>query len=227
MASSKILTPEVLWAQRSSESDPEENYLLITIAVPDCEEPSVKLDAKSLDFSAKSKGHVGDEHTHQYKLNIKFFKEIAPEKTLKKIANGQHYFLKVFKKDLGIEYWPRLTEEKVKYSYIKTDFNKWVDEDEQNLAPPPGGDEFSDMMGNGNPGMMGGSPDMEMLKQQMAQAGGAGGLPDFGAGGLPDMEMLKQQLAQSGGRLPDFGAAGLGEELDEDEGEDEEQPEEK
>lgn len=29
------------------------------------------------------------------------------------------------------EYWPRLTKEKVKTPYVKTDFSKWVDEDEQ------------------------------------------------------------------------------------------------
>lgn len=174
MTSTKTLTPEVLWAQRSSETDIEDNYLLITIAIPDCENPTLKIESTYFEFTAKSKGHVGDEATHQYHLHIDFFKEIIPDKTLHKIANGQHYFLKIFKKDLGIEYWPRLTKEKVKYSFIKTDFNKWVDEDEQQGAPPPAGFDVNDMMMNGN-------PDMEALKQQLAQGG-----MDLGAGDLPE-----------------------------------------
>lgn len=226
MSTAKTLTPQVLWAQRSSETDADENYLLITISVPDCENPSVKIESDSLDFSSKSKGHVGDEATHQYHLHIDFFKEITPDKTLHKIANGQHYFLKIYKKELGLEYWPRLTKEKVKYPYIKTDFNKWVDEDDQQDAPPPAGFDMNDMMMNGN-------PDMEALKQQLAQGaggmgaggmGGAGGAPPAGfdmnamMNGNPDMEALKQQLGASG---MDLGAAGfpeeIGDEADEEE----------
>lgn len=33
-----------------------------------------------------------------------------------------------------MEYWPRLTKEKAKLFYLKTDFDKWVDEDDQNGA---------------------------------------------------------------------------------------------
>lgn len=188
MSTVKIMTPEVLWAQRSSETNVDENYLLITIAVPDCESPTLKIEPKFFEFTANSKGHVGDETPHKYHLRINFYKDIIPDKTLHKIANGQHYFLKIFKKDLGIEYWPRLTEEKVKYAYIKTDFNKWVDEDDQETAPPPAGFDFNDMLMNGN----------------------------------PDMEALKQQLAQNGAGL-DLGAEGLGEELGDDEDEDDEE----
>jgi hypothetical protein len=32
------------------------------------------------------------------------------------------------------EYWPRLTKDKGKNARIKTDFSKWVDEDEQDEA---------------------------------------------------------------------------------------------
>lgn len=158
------LTPEVLWAQRSSESDASKNYLLVTIAIPDCEAPQLKLEPSYLEFSAKNKGHVGDEASHQYHLHIDFFKEVVPEKSLHKVENGLSYFLKIYKKDLGAEYWPRLTKEKVKYTNIKTDFNKWVDEDEQEAAPADTGD-FGDLMG-------GGTPDLEALKAQLGQTGG-------------------------------------------------------
>ena len=72
------------------------------------------------------------------------------------------------KKELGEDYWPRLTKEKVKLQYLKTDFSKWKDQDEQDdveeepeepQGPPGGG------MGMGGPPGMGG-------------AGGPGGM-DF------------------------------------------------
>lgn len=37
------------------------------------------------------------------------------------------------KKESKSEYWPRLTKEKL--PFIKTDFSKWVDEDEQDGNP--------------------------------------------------------------------------------------------
>lgn len=54
------------------------------------------------------------------------------------------------KKELQPEYWPRLTKEKLKTPFIKTDFSKWVDEDEQDGNPNPD-DEFGGV--GGIPGM--------------------------------------------------------------------------
>ena len=201
---SKVLTPEVAWAQRSSESDAEKNYLLITVSIPDCESPEVKIEAGSLDLEAQSRGHVGDEHKHTYKLHIDFYKDIVPEKSLHKIANGQHYFLKLFKKDLELEYWPRLTKEKIKYSNIKTDFDKWVDEDEQETAADtgmPGDMDFSQLMGG-----MGGA--------------GMGGMGGMGGPGGPSMEQLQSMLSQQGG-LGGLGGEDLGDFGGEDEDEEE------
>lgn len=39
------------------------------------------------------------------------------------------------KKESQSEYWPRLTKEKLKTPFIKTDFSKWADEDEQDGNP--------------------------------------------------------------------------------------------
>lgn len=167
----KYLLPEVQWAQRSNKTDPEKNYILLTISITDCEDPILDIKPTSLDLTAKSKGHVGDEVEHAYKLHIDFYKEIVPERTLHKKANGQHYFLKMFKKDLQLEYWPRLTKEKIKYNNIKTDFNKWVDEDEQDEvsgdndipgmdALGAGGMDFAEMMKNMGGGAGAGLGDM-------------------------------------------------------------------
>ena len=43
--------------------------------------------------------------------------------------------MKLQKKELNEEYWPRLLKVKQRLHFLKTDFDKWVDEDEQNEAP--------------------------------------------------------------------------------------------
>ncbi len=82
------------------------------------------------------------------------------------------------KKELKEEYWPRLTKEKVRNAFLKTDFSKWVDEDEQEGVEvetedmdPMGG--MDAMGGGGMPGMggMGGMP------PGMGGMGGMGGMP--------------------------------------------------
>ncbi|CAI4582382.1 CQS_1a_G0031320.mRNA.1.CDS.1 [Saccharomyces cerevisiae] len=204
--SDKVINPQVAWAQRSSTTDPERNYVLITVSIADCDAPELTIKPSYIELKAQSKPHVGDENVHHYQLHIDLYKEIIPEKTMHKIANGQHYFLKLYKKDLESEYWPRLTKEKVKYPYIKTDFDKWVDEDEQDEVEAEGNDAAQEMD----------------FSQMMGGAGGAGGM-DFGkmmggAGGAgsPDMAQLQQLLAQSGGNL-DMGDFKENDEEDEEE----------
>ncbi|CCD27254.1 Hsp90 cochaperone SBA1 NDAI_0K00630 [Naumovozyma dairenensis CBS 421] len=155
---STALNPEVLWAQRSNAKIHEKNYILLTISIPDCEDPQVSINEDSLDLTATSKGHVGDEQEHTYKLHIDFYKKIDPasKDSITKVANGRHFFAKLIKQDLETDYWPRLTKEKIKYSNIKTDFNKWVDEDEQEEE-----EELPMGMGGGAPG---GVDMSEMLK---------------------------------------------------------------
>ncbi|GMM53627.1 Hsp90 cochaperone [Maudiozyma humilis] len=207
----KVLVPLLKWAQRSDEKDEEKNYLLITIEIADCSEPVLKIEPTYFELTANSKGHVGDETANKYKLHIDFFKEILPDKTLHKVANGQHYFLKIYKKDLGLEYWPRLTKEKVKYQYIKTDFDKWVDEDEQDeldadnnemdfsgagMGAGMGGAGMPGMPGMGGPGMggAGGNFDLSQLMAGMGGMGGAGGAG--GANGFNLEEMMKDPKMQ-------------------------------
>ena len=76
------------------------------------------------------------------------------------------------------EYWPRLTKDKVRLHNVKTDFDKWVDEDEQDGEMNAGDDAGFD------PSMLagGGAGGMD-LNSIMSSLGGAGGSPDFGAMG--------------------------------------------
>jgi len=164
------VTPEVLWAQRSSSTEPEKNYIYLTISVPDVPPKSLKLDLKptGLTFTGAS-----DSKKTTYHLEMDFYDEIDTEnsKTHHTPANVQ---LILRKKDLKEEYWPRLLKDPAKVHYLRTDFDKWVDEDEQNEAPE---DDYMNQLGGG-----------------LGEDGGFGGI-DFsklggGGGDMPGMEGL-------------------------------------
>lgn len=198
--------PVVLWAQRSSESEPAKNVIYLTIQVQDPVDVKLDLTAQKLTFSAQS----ADKAT-QYELALDFYDEIDPENSYKH-ESGSHILYVLRKKKVQAEFWPRLLKEKLKLHYIKTDFDKWVDEDEQDEQPEEdpmagmgGMGGMPDMGGmRGMPGMggMGGMPGMEGMggpggmdfSQLLANAGGAGG-----AGGDFDISKLASQLGQNAG----------------------------
>ncbi|KAI9728181.1 MAG: hypothetical protein M1828_004642 [Chrysothrix sp. TS-e1954] len=199
-ASDKQITPEVTWAQRSSSSDEEKNFVYVTISVPDVPAKDMKLDLKptGLTFTGPSESKKATYH-----VAMDFFAEIDTEKS--KIHNSQRDVeLKLQKKELNEEYWPRLLKDKQRVHYLKTDFDKWVDEDEQDGVPD---DDYMSQMGGGAGGMPG-MPGMGGMGG-MGGEGGFGGL-DFsklgGGAGMPD--------------LGDMGAMGGAEDEDDDEGED-------
>ncbi|TID23197.1 hypothetical protein CANINC_003214 [Pichia inconspicua] len=142
------ITPEVLWAQRSSNSDPLRNIIYLTINVQDPDQETMKLDITNSGLKLNAKSSTVDG---EYNLSIDFFKEIDAS-SVRKTITGSHIFLILVKKDLDEEYWPRLTKEKLKYNYIRTDFDKWVDEDEQDEqeeeADPMGGMDLQDFSKN-------------------------------------------------------------------------------
>jgi len=155
---STALTPEVLWAQRSSNSDPEKNFIYLTITVPDVPPANLKLDLKPTTLAFK--GH-SDSLKRSYHLELEFYGEIDPENS-KINHTSRNVEIKLRKKELKEEYWPRLLKESKKLQFLKTDFDKWVDEDDQNEAPE---EDYSNFGGG-----MGGMPGM----------GGDGGAGDFG-----------------------------------------------
>ncbi|OCT45088.1 Protein wos2 [Cladophialophora carrionii] len=135
-------TPEVLWAQRSSATEAEKNYVYLTISVPDVPPKALKLDLKptGLTFTGTS-----ETKKTTYHLEMEFFSEIDVEnsKTHHTPANIQ---LILRKKEMKEEYWPRLLKDSAKVHYLRTDFDKWVDEDEQNEAPE---DDYMNQFGGG------------------------------------------------------------------------------
>ena len=139
----------------------------------------------------------GVSHEVTYGFTMEFFAGVVKEES-KFNTKGRNPIITLAKADKEAEYWPRLTKEKVKNSRLTVDWNKWVDEDEEDAAPEMGGDFDPSMMsqfgGGGMPGMggMGGMPGM----------GGMGGMPGMGGAGGMDMEALMKQMGGGQG-MPD------------------------
>jgi len=163
--SAEQVTPEVLWAQRSNKTDAAKNFIYLTITVPDVPKDKLKLDLKStgLTFTGQS-----DSLKRTYHVELEFYDEIDTQES-KVNHTGKNVELVLRKKDLKEEYWPRLLKESKKVHFLKTDFDKWVDEDEQEEAP-------EDDLGMGG---MGGLPGMGDMSSMMGGAGGDFGGIDF------------------------------------------------
>lgn len=171
------LHPSILWAQRA-------DCILLTISIQDAVNVSINLRDHTLNFSGESEGK-------SYKAMIPLYKEVIPEES-SHVVRPRQIELKIKKSDVDAEFWPRLTKEKTKSSFIQIDWNRWKDEDEDTakedlgdfgLGGPMGGGGFGSMMGGGAGGL-----DMDMLSKLSA----GGGLPGFGsargqeAKGIPD-----------------------------------------
>ena len=139
----------VLWAQRSSTTTPEKNVVYLTITAPDVAPSACKIDLKptSITFTGHSETKKTDYH-----VELDFFTEIdVKESHINHSARDVEFILR--KKEMKEEYWPRLTKEKAKLHFLKTNFDKWVDEDEQDAKPD---DDAGGMGGMGGmPGMGG------------------------------------------------------------------------
>jgi CS domain len=121
----------VLWAQRSNKTDAAKNFIYLTISVPDVQPSHLKLDLKpqSLAFSGHS-----DSLKRDYHLELEFYAEIDKEES-KINHTAKNIEIVLRKKELKEEFWPRLLKDAKKVHFLKTDFDKWVDEDEQDEAP--------------------------------------------------------------------------------------------
>jgi hypothetical protein len=176
-------TPEVLWAQRSSVADADKNFIYLTISVPDVPKDKLQLDLKptGLVFTGES-GTL----KRKYHVELTFYDEIDPAES-KINHTAKNIEIKLQKKDLREEYWPRLLKDAKKVHFLKTDFDKWVDEDEQNEAPE---EDFSQFGGAGG---MGKSPSNCSCNSIFhfnppathANIDSLGGMPGMGGGTLP------------------------------------------
>lgn len=220
-ANKGISAPEILWAQRSSEDEPEKNVVMVTINVPNLPpQPATKIDLSETGFKFHTKVPADKAHgieEREYAFDLTLFDQIDVENS-KISQNAKALYLNLRKKEAKLEYWPRLSKDKIRLHNVKTDFDKWVDEDEQTGNV----DDFGAM---GDGGMGGMDP-------SMAGMGGMGGMPGMGgmgggAGGMDLQAMLAQMQAGGGAGMPGMpdlggmGTDGFGED-DDDEGDDDE-----
>ncbi|KAF4125844.1 CS domain [Geosmithia morbida] len=174
-------TPEVLWAQRSSDSEPEKNFIYLTISASDVPADGLKLDIKPTSVSFEG---TSSTLKRKYRVDLELFAEIDPDQSKINHTN-KNIEMRLQKKDLKEEYWPRLLKESKKLHFLKTDFDKWVDEDEQDEAPEEDMSQFGGMGGmpgmGGGPGAGGDFGGIDFSK--LGGMGGEGGMPDFGSMG--------------------------------------------
>ncbi|KFZ10362.1 hypothetical protein V502_08162 [Pseudogymnoascus sp. VKM F-4520 (FW-2644)] len=207
--SATTVTPEVLWAQRSNATEAEKNYIYLTISVPDCKPEDLKLDIKptGVTFSGKS-----DSLKKSYHVELELFAEIDVDHS-KINHTSKNIELVLRKKEAKEEFWPRLLKDSKKVHYLKTDFDKWVDEDEQEEAPEEDLGGMGGMPPGGMGGMGGGAGGMGGMDMASMMGGMGGGGGDFGG-----IDFSK--LGAMGGA---GGMGGLGDMDDEGEGEDDDE----
>uniref|UniRef100_A0A8R1DUR2 CS domain-containing protein n=1 Tax=Caenorhabditis japonica TaxID=281687 RepID=A0A8R1DUR2_CAEJA len=146
--------PQVTWAQR-------EELLYLTIEVDEAKIEQLKGEGNKLNFQGSSK-------TDKYETTLEFFDDIDPE-SVQRIGSSTRVVELVIKKKAAA-WWPRLLNVKGKVHWLKVDFSKWKDEDDEEEVEEPA---VGGGLGNGFD-----------LNQYMSTLGGAGGGEDFG--GLDD-----------------------------------------
>ena len=89
----------------------------------------IDLQPQSLTFT----GHSDTKKT-TYHVALDFYAEIDAENSATHHTERDVEFV-LRKKEMGTDFWPRLTKEKQRLHFLKTNFDKWVDEDEQDGVP--------------------------------------------------------------------------------------------
>ncbi|KAJ5106814.1 Co-chaperone protein SBA1 [Penicillium angulare] len=195
--------PEVTWAQRSSADDAERNYLYVSLKAADVpkDKASLKLNPTNVSFTGPSGKGV------TYSVSLDLFGEIDPENS-KVNHTDREVELVLRKKELKEEFWPRLLKDSKKVHFLKTDFDKWVDEDEQDEAAE---DDYANNFGGF--GGEGGGEGGGLSNIDFSKLGGMGG----GEGGMPDLSALAGAMGGAPGGAGGFpGAEGAEEEDDDD-----------
>lgn len=151
--SNEIATPPaVLWAQRKED-------IFLTFSV-EAKEPDIKIEKDSVHFKGIN---VPDKRLLE--VTIPLYDNVVPENS--RFDNKGRCIEMILRKEKkDAPYWPTLTKDKKKPHYLKIDFQKWQDSEDE------------DEEGEQNPG---GDMDIEKMLSSIGGAGGGdkGGKPSF------------------------------------------------
>ncbi|RWR75904.1 putative HSP90 co-chaperone [Cinnamomum micranthum f. kanehirae] len=119
--------PSLKWAQRSDK-------IYLTVELPDSKDVKLKLEPEGKFIFSATKDGV------PYEVDIELFDKINAEDS--KVSIGLRHIVYVIKKDEN-KWWNRLLKQEGKPPvFLKVDWDKWVDEDEEEEKP---GMDFDDM----------------------------------------------------------------------------------
>ncbi|KAI1728315.1 co-chaperone protein daf-41 [Ditylenchus destructor] len=107
--------PTTLWAQRT-------DHIYLSIEVEDMKISEMTVNEDSF----KIKGTKGDD---VYEADLQLYGKLKGNDR-RQIATDRRVELVIPK--VTAEWWPRLLKEKTKMPWVKVDFDKWKDEDEEN-----------------------------------------------------------------------------------------------
>ncbi|KAK6622208.1 hypothetical protein RUM44_002015 [Polyplax serrata] len=110
----QLTPPPCVWAQKSK-------VILLTICLEDCKKPEIQIHKDKIYFKG-----VGGTDKKAHEVTINLYKEINPEESLHNVRDRNIEL--VLKKATDGPFWSRLTQEKIKYHWLKFDFNKWDEE---------------------------------------------------------------------------------------------------
>lgn len=113
---SNTLTPFVYWAQT-------ENQITLKVDLTDVKDFNVDLKETTLQVTAYGQGARG---LNNYSFNLNLHSPIDPNESSYKVIDRQVDFIL---KKKSSSWWPRLTSQPQKPSWLKIDFDKWKSED--------------------------------------------------------------------------------------------------
>jgi hypothetical protein len=146
------------------------------LQVPEIKGEKVELTEDKLSFTGSANGK-------NYHVDLEFYAPVTVEGS-KWAVHGKEMQFVIMKKEVVKEHWPRLLKNSGKYNWLKADWSKWVDEDEEDAKPDFDGLDFGGMGGfpgmGGMGGQFGGMPGMPGMP-------GMGGMDFGGMGGMGDM----------------------------------------
>ncbi|KAI4350324.1 hypothetical protein L6164_004790 [Bauhinia variegata] len=125
--------PEVLWAQRSDK-------VYLTVALPDAKDVSVKCEPQGL-FNFSACGAQGES----YSFSLELYGPIVSEGCKTK-AGLRNIICLIQKEQKG--WWKRLLKSEEKPApYLKVDWNRWCDEDDEESTSDLASDDDAQYVG--------------------------------------------------------------------------------